>query len=141
MSQSTGTLSKGIKLSYSTTVDGTYTDLNDLQGIPALGGTPEKVEVTTLADEARRYIKGIKSYSDLEFDFLFGTDATSGYTVLSGLEDDGVIYWKVTFKDGTVFAFSGEVSTAVQSAAVNAALTFKATITLNSDIAVTLPTT
>ena len=50
-----GLLSKGIKFEYST--DGTaYTEVKNLQEIPSLGGTPDKVDVTCLADGNKKYI-------------------------------------------------------------------------------------
>ena len=68
-------LSKGIKLSYGTPANGggsvTYTDLTNLTEIPALGGTPEKVDTTTLADANKHYINGIKDYGDLSFKFFY----------------------------------------------------------------------
>ena len=56
----TGLLSKDIKLSYK--LAAAFVELPDLQEIPELGGDVDKVEVTTLADGARRYINGIKDY-------------------------------------------------------------------------------
>lgn len=137
----TGILSKGIKLGYSATKSSTYTDIPDLQEVPNLGGSAEKVEVTTLTDSNHRYINGIKDYGDLEFKFLYDNSTeTSNYRVLKGLETTGAVtYFQVTFPDGTKFTFSGQVSTQIDSAAVNSALTFTATITLNSEIAVTNP--
>ena len=58
-------LSKGIKLSYSSTGTESYTDLTDLLEIPSLGGSIDKVDVTTLADASKKYINGIKDYGDL----------------------------------------------------------------------------
>ena len=137
----TGILSKGIKLGYSATNGSTYTDIPDLQEVPNLGGSAEKVEVTTLTDSNHRYINGIKDFGDLEFKFLYDNSTeTSNYRVLKGLETTGAVtYWQVTFPDGTKFTFTGQVSTQIDSAAVNAALTFTATITLNSEISVTNP--
>ena len=134
-------LSKGITLSYKGT-ESSYTVIDNLQECPELGGSAETVEVTTLADGNKKYIKGIKDFGELEFKFLYdNSGATSNYRVVKGLEDAGkVVDWKVTFPDGTSFDFSGEVTTKIDSAAVNAALTFAATITLNSDITVTNPT-
>ena len=136
-----GILSKGITLSYKGT-ESSYTVIDNLQECPELGGSAETVEVTTLADGNKKYIKGIKDFGELEFKFLYdNSGATSNYRVVKGLEDAGkVVDWKVTFPDGTSFDFSGEVTTKIDSAAVNAALTFAATITLNSDITVTNPT-
>lgn len=137
----TGILSRGITLSYATTASGTFTTIPDLQEIPDLGGEPETVEVTTLADSAKRYIQGIKDYGSLGFTFLYdNSESTSNYRVLRGLEEAGsVVYWKVTFPDTTVFAFSGSVATTVSGSGVGDALTFDANITLNSDITVTNP--
>ena len=135
-----GILTKGITLSYKK--DGsTYAVIANLQECPELGGTAENVEVTTLADGNKKYIKGIKDFGELAFKFLYdNSGAESNYRVVRGLEEAGnVVEWKVTFPDNTAFAFSGEVTTAIDSAAVNAALTFTATITLNSDITVTNP--
>lgn len=143
-----GLLSKGIKLSYKTSQAGSYTEITGLQEVPDMGGAPEKVDVTTLADGNRVYIAGIKDFGDLEFTFLYdNSSSTSNYRVLKGLEDDGVIYWQVEFPDalsegtgthhGTQFDFTGEVACTVLGQSVNSAIQFKATITLNSDIAVT----
>lgn len=136
-----GLLSKGITLSYKKQ-DEIFTLIPNLQEVPDLGGAAEKVDVTTLADANYKYINGIKDFGDLAFKFLYDNSGeTSNYRVCRGLEEAGdVVEWKVTFPDSTEFVFSGEASTAIDSAAVNAALTFTLNITLNSDIAVTHPT-
>ncbi len=136
-----GILSKGITLSYKNAE--TYVEIPNLQECPELGGAAEKVDVTTLADANYKYINGIKDFGDLAFKFLYDNSAeTSNYRVVRGLEEAGeVVEWKVTFPDGTAFAFSGEASTTIDGAAVNAALTFTLNITLNSDIVVSNPTT
>ena len=135
-----GLLTKGITLSYKKE-GSNYAVIANLQECPELGGTAENVEVTTLADGNKKYIKGIKDFGELAFKFLYdNSGAESNYRVVRGLEEAGnAVEWKVTFPDNTSFAFSGEVTTAIDSAAVNAALTFTATITLNSDITVTNP--
>ena len=136
-----GILSKGIKLGYSTSGTTTYTDISDLQECPQLGGAAEKVEVTVLSDANKRYINGVKDFGELAFKFLYDNSGeSSNYRVIKGLENgEKIINWQVTFPDGTKFAFTGQVSTQIDSAAVNAALTFTATITLNSEITVTNP--
>lgn len=134
-----GILSKGITLSYKK--NEVYTVIPNLQEVPELGGAAEKVDVTTLADGNYKYINGIKDFGDLAFKFLYdNAGEASNYRICRGLEEAGqVVEWKVEFPDGTGFAFSGEPSTTIDSAAVNAALTFTLNITLNSDIAVTNP--
>lgn len=136
-----GLLTKDITLSYKKDSSSSYEVLDGLQEVPSLGGTPDKVEVTTLSDGSRRYIKGIKDYGDLTFKFLYQNDTTtSNFRVLRGLEEAGkIVEWKVNFPDGTGFEFSGECTVAPSDGAVNAAITFNLTISLNSDIVVTNP--
>lgn len=130
----TGLLSKGITLSHKETL------LEGLQSIPDMGGTPEKVEVTTFEDSAKRNIAGLNDYGDLEFKFLYDNGKSSAFRALKTAELAGTIDpYKVTFPDGTTFAFNASVAVKVASAEVNAALTFTATLTLNSDITVTNP--
>lgn len=136
-----GILSKGITLSYKGLADEDYTLIPNLQEVPELGGSAEKVDVTTLADGNYKYINGIKDFGDLAFKFLYDNSGTqSNYRICRGLEEDGtVINWQVEFPDGTTFEFAGEASTAIDSASVNSALTFTLNITLNSDITVNNP--
>lgn len=132
-----GLLSKGIKFEYS--ANGTaYTEVSNLQEIPSLGGTPDKVDVTCLADGNKKYINGLVDYGDLAFKFLYDNSSeTSNYRVLKGLT--GVNHFKITFPDNTTFEFTGECSCSLDAASVNAALTFTANIALNSEIEVTNP--
>lgn len=133
-----GLLSKGIKFEYS--ANGTaYTEINNLQEIPSLGGTPDKVDVTCLADGNKKYINGLVDYGDLAFKFLYDNSTeTSNYRVLKSLV--GINHFKITFPDNTAFSFTGECSCSLDAASVNAALTFTANIALNSEIEVTNPT-
>lgn len=138
-----GILTKGVTLSYKNGSETTYTKIDNMQSFPALGGTPEKVDVTTLEDGNRKYIQGVKEYEELAFVFLYdNSSATSNYRVVRGLEEaGGVIDWEVSFPDNTKFHFSGEVATSINEGEVNGAITFNVNITLNSDIDVTNPTT
>ena len=136
-----GLLTKDITLSYKKDSSSSYEVLDGLMEVPSLGGTPDKVEVTTLADASRRYIKGLKDYGDLAFKFLYDNEkATSNFRILRGLEDSGkVVDWKVEFPDGTGFTFSGECSVAPSDGSVGGYIAFTLNISLNSDIAVTNP--
>ena len=123
-------LSKGIKLSYSSTGTDSYTDLTDLLEIPSLGGSVDKVDVTTLADASKKYINGIKDYGDLAFKFNY---AKAQFTTLNGLT--GSVNFKVSLPDNTTATFSGEPSVSLEGVGVGAAMTYTLNISLDSDIA------
>lgn len=134
----TGLLTKGAKLLYKKAEQ--YVEITDLQSFPSLGGQADKQEVTTLADAAHRYIKGLIEYGELQFKFLYdNASETSNYRVCKSLDAAGTTEWKVQLPDNTTFEFTGESSTAIDEGAVNAPLTFTMTIALNSDIKVTNP--
>lgn len=141
----TGILSKGIKFlyaKYTGSTVGSYSEIPDLMSIPSLGGEPEKVEVTCLADGVRRYINGIKDFGDLEFKFLFDNgEATSSYRVFKDLEDEPKIAIRIELPDapasgshGTQFEFDADVLASIDEAEVNAALTYTVKCGLQSDI-------
>ena len=145
-----GILSKGIKFSIAKYTGGTlgnYSEVPNLQEIPSLGGSPEKVDVTTLADSAYHYINGIKDFGDLDFKFLYdNSDASSNYRVLKGCESEDKVSIKIELPDaltssgtGTTFVFDAGVSVSLDDAAVNAALTFTCSCALQSDITVSNP--
>ena len=123
-------ISKGIKLSYKSGLEGEYTDLTNLQEIPDLGGTAESIEITTLADSAHMYMDGIKSYGEsLEFKFLY--DATQ-FTTLNGLT--GSINWQVSLPDNTTCTFSGTSSIRLDGVGINTALTYTLAIKPDSEM-------
>lgn len=104
--------------------------------IPALGASPEKIDVTTLADESRKYINGVKDFGDLEFSCLYDPAPEGGinYAGLKAMEGAGAKDIVVELKDGSKFTFSGEVAVAMGEAAVNAAMTFTLSVALTGEI-------
>ena len=139
-------LSQGITLSANGKV------IPGLIEVPDLGGSPEKIDVTTLSDANRQYIDGIKDYGELTFKFIYdglcckdGMDDVSNYQFLYDLFEgrnaggDGPKSWKIQYKSTPTrqfnFTFKGYGSLSMDSASVNSALTFTLTITLASDIA------
>lgn len=136
-----GLLSKDTTLSYKAS-GSTYTELEHLMEVPEMGGDPEKIEVTTLSDEVKKYINGVKDLGDLTFKFLYDNETeTSNYRVLKGLQDaNKVAEFKVEYPDGTGHEFGAFVNVKMDAAAVNAAMTFTVGMSLQSDITVTNPT-
>ena len=133
MSTSTGTLSKGIKLSYKASGASSYTDLTDLQEIPDIGGSADSVETTTLEDVAHTYINGLLDYGDsLDFTFLY---EKAQFTTLSGLS--GEVSWKVTLPGtgGLTATFDAQSSVRLNGVGVNDAITY--TLSLKPSSAIT----
>lgn len=123
-------ISKGITLSYKMGESASYTALTNLQEIPALGGTSESIEITTLADAAHMYTDGILNYGDsLAFKFLYDKDQ---FTTLTQLV--GSIGWKVDLPDGASCTFSGTGSVQLDGVGVNAALTYTLAVKPDSEM-------
>lgn len=133
--RATGILTKSTKLFYKK--DANFVDLGeDLMEFPDLGASAEQVDVTTLADSARRYINGIKDFGSLDFKFLYDGAAEQGaYKQLKALETaNEVVEFKILLPDGIALGFKGFVSVTIAGGAVGDAMTFTLTINLNSDI-------
>ncbi len=124
-----GTATIGTKLSYCDTEEGDYVDIPGLQEVPELGGDPEQIEVTTLADSVKRSIPGVRDLGDLAFNFLYNK---TNFLALSKLT--GVGYWKVEFPDGLVASFSAIPNVKMSGASNNAALTYTIGMSLQSEI-------
>ena len=108
-----------------------------LQSIPSLGGEPERVDVTTLADMERRYITGIKDYGELEFTFLYIAgegSADSNYATAKDHEGDTSQTITLTLRTGVTFSIPGTVAVSLNEANINEAYTFTITIGLTGDI-------
>jgi|GEM_PF-252972 len=116
------------------------TGIDFLMEVPEFGGTPEKIDVTTLKDSTKQYIPGIKDYGDLVFKFLYDNDANGNYRVLKGLDDNGTAAaFKIEYPDGTCHIFDAIPAVKMDAGAINGALTFSATMMLQSDIKMVEP--
>ena len=142
-------LSQGITLSLKNDTGTDFTVIPGLLEVPDIGGTTEKIDVTTLADTSRQYINGIKDYGELTFKFIYdglccdgeGSEKISNYQYLYNVFDQSgnePKRWKIEY-NGTPtrkfsFTFDGYGSLTMDAMSVNSALTFTLTITLASDI-------
>lgn len=130
----------GTKLGSCATKAGTYTDLPLLMEVPEFGGTPEKIDVTSLSDKVKSYVNGIKDYGDLVFKFLYDNTAAGSYRILKGYETAGTaMFFKLSYPDKTAHVFQAIPTLKMDAGAVNGALTFSCTMTLMSDVEVTNP--
>ena len=118
-----------------------YTEIPLLMEVPEFGGTPEKIDVTTLSDTSKQYIPGVKDYGDLVFKFLYETGPGGNYRILKDLEDGydaadpgTVASFKLEYPDGAAHIFDAIPAVKMDAGAVNGALTFTASMMLQSDI-------
>jgi len=119
---------------------GTFAEIPMLMEVPEFGGAPEKIDVTTLSDRSKRYIPGIRDYGDLVFKFLYDNTVGGNYRVLKGLDDSiATATFRIAYPDGTAHEFNAVPSVKMDAGAVNGALTFSATMMLQSDIEVINP--
>ena len=123
----------GIKLS----VDGK--EISGLTDIPDMGAAPEKLDVTTLTDEYRQYINGVKDFGDLEFTFIYESGADGNYAQLAEVakketNKNGETPCVVTFPDGVSFDFTGAIDVRILGVGVNAVITFAMSVALSSEI-------
>lgn len=134
-------LANGAKLAKKAGADVTFIELTGLKEIPELGGDPEKVEVTTLADEAKQYEYGVTDYGDLEFKFGYeNSSANSPYRVLRGLAAaKTVTEFELTLKDGTKFTWSAIPNVKLSGGGVNGVIDFTLAMALQSNIEVVDP--
>lgn len=128
------------KMSYKTGED-EFVELEYLMEVPEFGGTPEKIDVTVLSDSVKKYVPGVKELGDLVFKFLYdNTSATSNYRVLKGMADaNTTATFKIAYPDGTAHQFDAIPAVKMDAGTLNGALTFSATMLLQSDITVTNP--
>lgn len=121
---------QGIKLSYK--VSGEYVVLADCLGIPELGGTKDKIEITTLDSTAHEYMNGLDNYGDsLDFQFLYKDEQFRALAALEGVQE-----WKVTLPSPSTLeaTFSGECAVRLDAAAGNDKVTYTLGITPSSAI-------
>lgn len=126
-----GILTKGITLGYATKGEISYQILTNLQEIPEIGnGAPEKIEVTTLADNVKTYIAGLgDSGQELGFKFLYEKNQ---FETLLGMKES--YSWQVAMPDGVTATFDGTPAVKFDGAAPNNALTYTLTIIVESEI-------
>lgn len=124
-----GILTKGITLSYKNGED--YVALTNLMEIPEIGnGAPEKIEVTTLADNVKTYIAGLgDSGQELGFKFLYEKEQ---FQVLLAMTES--CEWKVEMPDGVYATFNGTPAVKFDGASPNNALTYSLTVIVESEI-------
>ena len=126
-----GILTKNIKLSYGAKGSSQFKELLNLQEIPEIGnGAPEKIEVTVLTDNVKKYIAGLgDSGQDLSFKFLYVKEQFQELLALNETQT-----WQVSMPDGVTATLDAVPSVKFDSASPNNAITYTLTLIVESEI-------
>ena len=74
----------GTKLMYKASAEAQYTQLCPIRTLPATGGDPERIDVTTFDDAVKAYILGIQDQELMKFEANY---TLAKYTELKALEN------------------------------------------------------
>ena len=121
-------LTKGATLKLDTTI---------IQGVKSMGEISEstnKIEVTTLADEAQKFINGIKSYGDaISFTCVYDK---AEYLKVRAMQNDAQHAVQIKYADGLTITFQAYVATTLSGVEVDAAHEFTIGLTPASAISI-----
>ncbi|WP_053983428.1 phage tail tube protein [Niameybacter massiliensis] len=123
-----GMAATGTKIGYGATSSGPHTEIPGLLEVPEIGGDPEKIDTTTLSDKVKTSVPGVKDLGDLTFKFLYDTET---FKTLNAIKEKKS--FKVTFPDNMTVTFDAIPSVKLGSAAVNGALTFSISMSIQSE--------
>lgn len=112
----------GTVLKYGETSPDTQIIIKDT---PVILAKRSSVETTTLSDDARTYIPGIRETSE-SFDFTANYDSEV-FATLNGL--DKAQKCALVFSDGSGYTWDGNISASVNEAAIDAVLEMTISIT------------
>lgn len=97
----------------------------DIKDFPVILGERSALEITTLSDDAQRYIQGIRQTGE-SFPFLANYDATT-YSELNALS--GEQECELAFSDGSKFTWEGYVSVSINEGSIDAVLEMTISVT------------
>lgn len=116
----------------------TWSKLVDIKDYPALGGEPERIDVTSLSDSQYLYIPGIQTMEAMTFTANYDAATFATLKELEGKEEDYAVWFggEKNTSTGAVepkgdkgkTAFKGELSVYIDGAGVNEAVNMKITI-------------
>lgn len=129
ISSAQGLASTGTKLEMAEVGSTDYVEVADVKTIPALGGAPQEIDVTTLSDTRTKQIEGIEAATTAAF--LIQYKGPSWNTVHAKAGDRKQYNWRVTYPDDMKATFTGSFTIQFGEATVNGSLTYTMTITIS----------
>lgn len=99
----------------------TWEKLADIKNYPDLSEAPERLDATTLSDEMRQYVPGVRDLPD--YDFTANYDKTK-YQAIVALKDTELSlrlrFGEETDADVSIFTFTGKIDATITGGDVNA---------------------
>lgn len=138
-------ISAGSKLSYGELANGAFpsswTDLKGCTEIPEIGGAPDTVESTTLDNLVyRSYVKGLQDLGTLDFPFnIENPAAASNINVISGLDEDTLYGWQITYASGITVKIKSKPSYSFNAVGVNEIESFTLHLIPEEEPVITIP--
>lgn len=118
----------------------TWKKLIDIKDFPAMGGSPEQIETTTLSNEVSTFVTGVQSMPTLEF---LANYTVNGYKAVKALQDSAEVKeFALAFGKPAsssygslgVFKWQGQVSTWLEGGGVNAAREMRISISATEEV-------
>ena len=128
-----GLLSKGTVLAYKKGEE--LTEIAGVKSVPAIGSDPEKVDVTDLQSDKKKYIKGLQDVDNLEFSVVYKGKNFADYKTLVDAGEE--VDWVITYPDGMKVEFRGEPDVKLDGVEVNAAIGFSIVIVVSDGPTIT----
>lgn len=129
-----GTSTIGSTLEFSE--DGTvWSKLCPIKSFPALGGSPEQIEITDMEDESQSFIPGVQSVDAMEFTANYTLETYTAVNAKAGKPGSYRINLGKAGANG-VATWEGQHSVFVNEGEVNGAIEMTITVTPSSKVSV-----
>ena len=121
-------------LEYKTSDQGaTWTKVADIKSYPDLSSPPERIDVTTLSNEQRQYVPGVRDLPDYDFPANYDKTQYAAIVALADTELSLRIKFGETGEYGT-FSFTGKIDATISGGDVNAAREMTVNVYPSSEI-------
>lgn len=113
----------------------TWTILCPIKNYPDLSESPERIDITTLSDEMRHYVPGVRDLPDYDFLANYEKDKYQAIVALKDQELDlRIRFGEVSDSDVSIFTFQGKIDATITGGEVNAAREMTVNVYPSTDI-------
>ena len=106
------------------------TKIVDIKDFGDLGGEAEEIETTTLSDNAKTSIAGIKDQSGIAFTCNYDKAV---YAQVKATENTP-LFFELSMQDGSTFSWQGQYTTVISGKGVNEAIEFVINVVCSTEI-------